>query len=86
MKKLLLYVFLSLLWCNISLTAETEKLKSFADYPEYNDVDLNENVIEHGWKIQNSKILNGREYITLRNGKYIMKCIIHRSDTHCWLP
>ena len=70
MKKLSLYVFLVLMFCNVG----------FGEEPKYDSSDLNKNVTEYGWKIKSSKMtkVDGlpSEIYTLTKGNWVLKCLI----------
>ena len=70
MKKLSLYVFLVLMFCNVG----------FGEEPKWAFTDLNKNVIEYGWKIKSSKMtkVDGlpSEIYTLTKGNWVLKCLI----------
>ena len=86
MKKLSLYVFLVLMFCNVG----------FGEEPKWDYTDLNMNVIEYGWKIKSSKMTKvdklPLEIYTLRKGNWILKCLIRYMNeyddvmTTCDLP
>ena len=76
MKKLSLYVFLVLMWCNVG----------FADEISYNS--LNEN-IKKGYKITKETSSQKIKTFTLKNGKNeVVICVVYLADhdTECWKP
>ena len=76
MKKLSLYIFLGLLWCNVG----------FADEISYNS--LNEN-IKKGYKITKETSSQKIKTFTLKNGKNeVVICVVYLADhdTECWKP
>ena len=65
-----------------------------ANEPEYSN-SLNENILEYGWKIKSSEMINRSEGVpfeiyTLSHRNYILKCvIIYRGSSfskYCELP
>ena len=76
MKKLSLYIFLVLMWCNVG----------FADEVSYNS--LNEN-IKKGYKITKETSSQKIKTFTLKNGKNeVVICVVYLADhdTECWKP
>ena len=76
MKKLSLYVFLVLMWCNVG----------FADEISYKS--LNEN-IKKGYKITKETSSQKIKTFTLKNGKNeVVICVVYLGahDTECWKP
>ena len=76
MKKLSLYIFLVLMWCNVG----------FADEIDYNS--LNEN-IKKGYKITKETSSQKIKTFTLKNGKNeVVICVVYLADhdTECWKP
>ena len=76
MKKLFLYIFLVLMWCNVG----------FADEISYNS--LNEN-IKKGYKITKETSSQKIKIFTLKNGKNeVVICVVYLADhdTECWKP
>ena len=70
MKKILGIVVLVLMWCNVG----------FSEEPTFEKRYMNENIIEHGWKVKKSTmtILKSApvEIYTLTKGNWILKCQI----------
>ena len=76
MKKLSLYIFLILMWCNVG----------FADEISYDS--LNEN-IKKGYKITKETSSQKIKTFTLKNGKNeVVICVVYLVDheTECWKP
>ena len=76
MKKLSLYIFLGLLWCNVG----------FADEISYDS--LNEN-IKKGYKITKETSSQKIKTFTLKNGKNeVVICVVYLGahETECWKP
>tara|TARA_B100001540_G_scaffold259768_1_gene238225 strand:+ start:259 stop:525 length:267 start_codon:yes stop_codon:yes gene_type:complete len=88
MKKLSLFFFVLLIWCNVSFSGE----------PSYSENSLNENISEWGWEIDDKEFLKpGKgllEIYTLElyydKKDWILKCQItyyySSSDTYCRMP
>tara|TARA_B100000427_G_C15382975_1_gene539778 strand:+ start:663 stop:923 length:261 start_codon:yes stop_codon:yes gene_type:complete len=57
MKKILLIIVLSLLWCG---TTYSKELK-----PKYAAYSLNKNIIEHGWLIKSKRTTSEKDIYTL---------------------
>lgn len=88
MKKLSLYIFLGLLFCNVS----------FGEEVEYSGEGLNLNIVNHGWIIDKSEFIKiGNmtvEIYTLekeyKNEYFLLKCQIAYYETslstYCRLP
>ena len=88
MKKLSLFFFVLLIWCNISFSGE----------PSYSENSLNENISEWGWEIDDKEFLKvGKaplEIYTLElyydKKDWILKCQItyylSSSSTNCRMP
>ncbi len=80
-----------ILICLFFFTFSTNLL---ANEPEYSN-SLNENILEYGWKIKSSEMINRSEGLpveiyTLSHRNYILKCvIIYRGGSfskYCELP
>ena len=86
MKKLSLYIFLVLMFCNVGFADDKKELKAFKDY----SYDLNDNIINYGWKIKSVKITNDKAIYTLSKNKWIMYCVVFFADeeieTTCSIP
>jgi len=84
MKKLSLYIFLVLMFCNVG----------FSEEPTFDYRDMNKNIIEHGWKVKKSTMTKLKtvpvEIYTLTKGNWILKCqILYMHDemeTFCMTP
>ena len=76
MKKLFLYIFLGLLWCNIGFAEDKKELKWSKDY-SYN---LNDNIINYGWKIKSVRKTNDKEIYILNKNNWIMYCVVFFAD------
>ena len=91
MKKLFLYVFLSLLWCNVGFAEDKKNLpENGKDYTTTKE-SLNNNIINYGWKIKSVKITNDKAIYTLSKNKWIMYCVVFFADdeietTDCRIP
>jgi len=90
MKKLSLYVFLVLMWCNVGFAEEEKNLpKYMKDYTQGYKA-LNDNIINYGWKIKSVRKTNDKEIYILNKNKWIMYCVVEfrRSgiDTTCTIP
>ena len=86
MKKLFLYIFLGLLWCNIGFAEDKKELKWGIDYSS----DLNGNIINYGWKVKSVRKTNDKEIYILNKNNWIMYCIVFFADeeieTTCNIP
>ena len=90
MKKLFLYVFLGLLWCNVGVAEEKKNLpKYMKDYTQGYKA-LNDNIINYGWKIKSVRKTNDKEIYILNKNKWIMYCVVEFRngdiDTDCTIP
>ena len=76
MKKLSLYVFLVLMWCNVGFAEEKKNLpKYMKDYTQGYKA-LNDNIINYGWKIKSVRKTNDKEIYILNKNKWIMYCVV----------
>ena len=86
MKKLFLYIFLGLLWCNVGFAEDKKKLKWDTDYSS----DLNDNIINYGWKIKSVRKTNDKEIYILNKNNWIMYCVVffvyEEIETTCRIP
>ena len=86
MKKLFLYIFLGLLWCNIGFAEDKKELKWGKDYSS----DLNDNIINYGWKVKSVRKTNDKEIYILNKNNWIMYCVVFFADeeieTTCSIP
>ena len=90
MKKLSLYVFLGLLWCNVGFADDKENLpKHGKDYTTISH-ELNNNIINYGWKIKSIRKTNDKEIYILNKNKWIMYCVVEfyklDIETTCSIP
>ena len=68
MKKLLGIVVLGLLWCNVGFAEDKENLPKYGE--DYTNISpqLNNNIINYGWKIKSIRKTNDKEiYILNKN-------------------
>ena len=92
-------LLLFLICCDSDHTKENKKINGFALGTSYSisyaDLSLNENILEYGWKIKSSEMINRSEGLpveiyTLSHRNYILKCvIIYRGGSfskYCELP
>lgn len=86
MKKLSLYIFLVLMVCNVGFADDKKELKAFKDY----SYDLNDNIINYGWKIKSVRKTNDKEIYILNKNNWIMYCVVFFADeeieTTCSIP
>jgi len=65
---------------------DKKELKVFKDY----SYDLNDNIINYGWKIKSVKITNDKAIYTLSKNKWIMYCVVffanEEIETTCRIP
>ena len=90
MKKLFLYIFLGLIFCNVGFADDKKNLPKYGtDYTNINKP-LNNNIINYGWKIKSVKITNDKAIYTLSKNKWIMYCVVFFADeeieTFCRIP
>ena len=76
MKKILGILFLGLLWCNVGFADDKKELKAFKDY----SYDLNDNIINYGWKIKSVRKTNDKEIYILNKNNWIMYCVVFFAD------
>ena len=87
MKKLSTYLFLILFSFSAPSFADDKKeLKVFKDY----SYDLNDNIINYGWKIKSVRKTNDKEIYILNKNNWIMYCVVFFADeeieTTCSIP
>jgi hypothetical protein len=87
MKKLFTYLFLILFSFSVPSFADDKKeLKAFKDY----SYDLNDNIINYGWKIKSERKTNDKEIYILNKNNWIMYCVVFFVDeeieTTCSIP
>jgi len=86
MKKLSLYIFLVLMWCNVGFAEDKKKLKWGIDYSS----DLNGNIINYGWKVKSVRKTNDKEIYILNKNNWIMYCVVffvyEEIETTCRIP
>ena len=87
MKKLSLYVFLGLLWCNVGV-AETKRPELNKDYVRN---DLNLNILKYNWKIDKVRSTSEADIYILKKDKWMLYCIVlidpgYGTETNCDLP
>jgi len=87
MKRLSTYLFLILFSFSAPSFADDKKeLKVFKDYA----YDLNDNIINYGWKIKSVRKTNDKEIYILNKNNWIMYCVVFFADeeieTTCSIP
>ena len=86
MKKLFLYIFLGLLWCNVGFAEDKKQLKWGKDYSSR----LNDNIINYGWKVKSVRKTNDKEIYILNKNNWIMYCVVffvyEEIETTCSIP
>ena len=72
MKKLLGVLVLGLLWCNVGIADDKENLPKYGK--DYTNIypQLNNNIINYGWKIKSVKMTNDKAIYTLSKNKWII--------------
>ena len=81
---------LSLLWCNVGFADDKKNLPKYGE--DYTNIspELNNNIINYGWKIKSVRKTNDKEIYILNKNKWIMYCVVEfrRSgiDTTCTIP
>ena len=76
MKKLSLYIFLVLMFCNVGFAEDKKELKWSKDY----SYGLNDNIINYGWKIKSVRKTNDKEIYILNKNNWIMYCVVFFAD------
>ena len=87
MKKISTYLFLIIFSFSAPSFADDQKeLKAFKDY----SYDLNDNIINYGWKIELVRKTNDKEIYILNKNNWIMYCVVFFADeeieTNCSIP
>ena len=84
MKKLFLYIFLGLLWCNVGFAEDKKELKWSKDYSHK----LNDNIINYGWKIKSVRKTNKFDIYILNKNSWILYCTVEIGylESDCYLP
>ena len=84
MKKLSLYVFLVLMWCNVGVAGDKKELKILKDYA----FDLNDNIINYGWKVKSVRNTSTHDIYILTKNSWILYCAIEIESlrTKCNIP
>ena len=87
MKKLSLYIFLVLMWCNVGV-AETKRPELNKDYVRN---DLNLNILKYNWKIDKVRSTSEADIYILKKDKWMLYCIVlidpgYGTETNCDLP
>ena len=77
MKKLSTYLFLIFFsFSTFSFADDKKELKVFKDY----SYDLNDNIINYGWKIKSVRKTNDKEIYILNKNNWIMYCVVFFAD------
>ena len=86
MKKLSLYVFLVLMFCNIGFAEEKKKLP--VSMTDYHSTSLNENLVNYGWKIKSVRKTNNFDIYILNKDSWILYCTVEIGylESDCYLP
>jgi len=90
MKKLLGILVLGLLWCNVGFADDKKNLPKYGE--DYTNIspELNNNIINYGWKIKSVRKTNDKEIYILNKNKWIMYCVVgfrkFDIDTTCTIP
>jgi len=87
MKKLLMYVLLVLMVCNVGF-AETKRPELDKDYVSR---DLNLNILKYNWKIDKVRSTSEADIYILKKDKWMLYCVVlidpgYRTETDCSLP
>ena len=84
MKKLSLYIFLVLMFCNVGFAEDKKELKILKDYA----FDLNDNIINFGWKIKSKRNTSKYDIYILTKNSWILYCVVEIEDlrTKCSIP
>ena len=91
MKKLLGIVVLGLLWCSVGVADDKKNLPKYGKDYTHTSPELNNNIINYGWKIKSVKMTNDKAIYTLSKNKWIMYCVVFFADdeietTDCRIP
>ena len=84
MKKLFLYVFLGLLWCNVGFADAKKELVLLKDY----SLDLNDNIVNYGWKIKSVRNTSTHDIYILKKNAWIQYCTVEIDSlrSRCNIP
>ena len=84
MKRFLMIVVLGLLWCNVGFADDKKELKVLKDY----SFDLNDNIINFGWKIKSIRNTSKYDIYILTKNSWILYCVVEIEDlrTKCSIP
>ena len=84
MKKLLGILVLGLMFCNVGFADDKKELKVLKDY----SFDLNDNIINFGWKIKSIRNTSKYDIYILTKNSWILYCVVEIEDlrTKCSIP
>ena len=84
MKKLLGIVVLGLLWCNVGFADGKKTLVILKDYAH----DLNDNIINYGWKIKSFRNTSTHDIYILKKNAWLLYCTVEidRLNSRCNIP
>ena len=75
-----------MLWCNVGFAEDKKELKWSKDYSH----NLNDNIINYGWKIKSVRKTNDKEIYILNKNNWIMYCVVffvyEEIETTCSIP
>ena len=71
---------LGLLWCNTSFADDKKNLPKYGE--DYTNIspELNNNIINYGWKIKSVRKTNDKEIYILNKNNWIMYCVVFFAD------
>jgi len=78
------------MWCNVGVADDKKNLPKYGEDYTHTSPELNNNIINYGWKIKSTKIMNDKTIYTLSKNKWIMYCVVfftnEEIETTCRIP
>ena len=74
------------MWCNVGFAEEKKKLP--VAFTDYHPSDLNENLVNYGWKNKSVRKTNEFDIYVLNKDSWILYCSVDIKDLYsdCYLP